>query len=57
MESLFSEYKDYPFIKLEQIEKFDFATIIPDTVWNSLETIGTQKKLTDEDGNVDLFGL
>ena len=57
MESLFTEYKDYPFIKLEQIEKFDFAPIVPDTVWNSLETIGTQKKLTDEDGNVDLFGL
>jgi hypothetical protein len=57
MGSLFTEYKDYPFIKLDQIEKFDFAPIVPDTVWNSLETIGTQKKLTDEYGNVDLFGL
>lgn len=57
MESLFLEYKDYPFLKLEQIEKFDFAPIVPDSVWNSLEAIGTQKKLKDEDGNVDLFGL
>jgi hypothetical protein len=57
MESLFIEYKDYPFIKLEQIEKFDFAPIVPDTVWNSLEAIGTQKKLKDADGNVELFGL
>lgn len=57
MESLFSEYNDYPFIKLEQIEKFNFAPIVPDAVWNSLEAISTQKKLTDVDGNVDLFGL
>lgn len=57
MESLFTEYNDYPFIKLEQIEKFDFAPIVPDTVWNSLEAISIQKKLTDEGGNVDLFGL
>jgi len=56
-ESLFTEYKDYPFIKLEQIEKFDFAPIIPDSVWSNLEAIGTQKRLTDEDGNVDLFGI
>lgn len=57
MESLFTEHKDYLFLKLEQIEKFDFAPIVPDTVWNSLEVINTQKKLTDKDGNVDLFGL
>src|SRR5690606_10628696 len=57
MESLFTEYGDYQFLKLEQIEKFDFAPIVPDTVWNSLEAIGTQKRLTDEDGDVDLFGI
>jgi len=57
MESMFTDYKDYLFIKLKQIEKFDFAPIVPDTVWNSLEAISTQKRLTDEDGNVDLFGL
>lgn len=57
MESLFVEYKEYPFIKLEQIEKFDFAPIVPDSVWSNLEAIGAQKRLTDEDGNVDLFGI
>lgn len=56
-ESLFTEYRDYPFLKLEKIEKFDFAPIVPDTVWNSLEAIGAQKKLKDVDGDVDLFGL
>lgn len=56
-ESLFTEYRDYPFLKLEKIEKFDFAPIVPDTVWNSLEVIGAQKKLKDVDGDVDLFGL
>ncbi|MBK8291016.1 MAG: DUF4062 domain-containing protein [Flammeovirgaceae bacterium] len=57
MESLFIEYKDYPFIKLEKIEMFDFAPIVHDSVWKNLEAIGAQKKLTDEDGNVDLFGI
>jgi hypothetical protein len=55
--SLFDENKDYPFIKLDKIEKFNFAPIVPDTVWNSLEAIGAQKKLKDVDGDVDLFGL
>ena len=57
MESLFDECKDYPFIKIEKIEKFDFAPVVPDSVWSNLEAIGTQKKLTDENGNVDLFGI
>ncbi|MCR9063831.1 MAG: DUF4062 domain-containing protein [Cytophagales bacterium] len=56
-ESLFTEYRDYPFLKLEIIEKFDFAPIVPDSVWNSLEAIGAQKKLKDVDGDVDLFGI
>jgi len=57
MEFLFAEYRDYPFIKLQQIEKFDFAPIVPDAVWNGLEAIGAQKKLKDAYGNVDLFGI
>lgn len=57
MASIFDEYKDYQFIKLKKIEKFDFAPIVPDSIWNNLEPIGTQKKLTDEIGNVDLFGI
>jgi hypothetical protein len=55
--SLFDENKDYPFIKLDKIEKFDFAPFVPDTVWNTLEAIGAQRKLKDVDGDVDLFGL
>ncbi len=57
MESLFGEYKDYPFIKLDKIEKFDFAPVVPDSVWTNLEANGAQKKLSDENGNVDLFGV
>jgi len=57
MESLFDECKDYQFIKLEKIEKFEFAPIVPDSVWNNLEAIGTQKKFQDENGNVELFGI
>lgn len=56
-ESIFLEYKDYPFLKIGDIEKFDFAPIVPDNVWTNLEEIGAQKKLTDENGNVDLFGI
>lgn len=56
-ESIFLEYKDYPFLKIGNIEKFDFAPIVPDNVWNNLEEIGAQKKLADENGNVDLFGI
>jgi len=54
-ESLFIEYRDYPFLKIGSIEKFDFAPIVPDLVWNNLEDVGTQKRLQDENGDVDLF--
>ncbi len=57
MESLFDEYKEYPFLKLQKIEKFDFAPIVPDLIWNNLEAIGAQKKNEDKDGNVELFGI
>lgn len=56
-ESMFLEHKDYPFLKIGKIEKFDFAPIVPDNIWNSLEDIGAQNKLKDENGNVDLFGI
>jgi Domain of unknown function (DUF4062) len=56
-ESLFREYKDYPFIHLGQIEKFNFAPIVPDNTWINLEEQGGQKKLIDDDGNIELFGL
>jgi len=51
------EYRDYPFLKIGNIEKFDFAPIVLDLVWNNLEDIGAQKRLQDENGDVDLFGV
>ncbi|HEY5463232.1 MAG TPA: DUF4062 domain-containing protein [Hanamia sp.] len=54
-EPIFMEYRDYPFLKIGNIEKFDFAPIVPDSVWNNLEDIGTQKRLKDDKGNVYLF--
>lgn len=56
-ESIFMEYKDYPFLKIGNIIEFNFAPIVPDNIWNNLEEIGAQKKLTDKNGNVDLFGI
>jgi hypothetical protein len=56
-ESLFAEYNDYPFIRLGQIEKFDFAPIVPDSTWVNLEEQGGQKKLIDRGGDIDLFGI
>ena len=56
-ESLFVEYNDYPFILLGQIEKFDFAPIVPDNTWVNLEEQGGKKKLFDKEGDIDLFGL
>ncbi len=57
MESMFNEYQEYPFIKIENIQKFDFAPIVPDDVWNNLEQVNSQKKLQDRSGNVDLFEI
>lgn len=57
LESMFTQYNDYPFLKIGDIEKFDFAPIVPDNVWNTLEDPNAQKKLKDENGNVDLFGI
>ncbi|GHE73155.1 DUF4062 domain-containing protein [Roseivirga thermotolerans] len=54
-ESLFEEFRDYKFLKLGQIEKFDFSPIVPDNIWVNLEAQGVQKKLSDSSGDVDLF--
>lgn len=56
-ESMFLEFKDYPFLKIGSIEKFDFAPIVPDSVWTNLEDPAALKKLTDDNGNVTLFGI
>lgn len=57
MESLFDEYKDYPFIKIGNIERFDFAPVVPDTVWLNLESPNAHNKMIDEQGNIDLFNI
>jgi hypothetical protein len=56
-ESMFMEFRDYPFLKIGNIEKFDFAPIVPDNVWSNLEDVTAQDKLNDENGNVELFGI
>jgi hypothetical protein len=56
-ETLFTEYREYPFLKIGQIEKFDFAPIVPDDSWVNLEAQGADKKLIDKEGNIGLFGL
>jgi len=55
--SLFLEFCDYPFLSMGHIEKFDFAPIVPDDIWISLEEQGGAKKLIDEKGKIDLFEL
>jgi hypothetical protein len=55
-QSLFSEYDDYPFLSIGQIEKFDFTPIIPDNNWANLEEQGKADMLKDENGNIGLFG-
>ena len=55
--SLFPEYGDYKFLTIGEIEKFDFAPIIPDKIWVNLEEQGFIGKLCDNDGDIGLFGL
>lgn len=55
--SLFSEFGDYPFLKIGGIEKFDFAPIVVDDSWINLEDLDDKKKLTDNNGNIGLFGV
>nr|WP_288812831.1 DUF4062 domain-containing protein [uncultured Sphingobacterium sp.] len=56
-ESIFLEFRDYPFLKIGEIEKFDFQPIVPDNLWSNLEDPNAQKKLNDDNGDVELFGL
>ena len=56
-ESMFMEFRDYPFLKIGNIEQFNFSPTVPDNVWSNLEDATAQNKLKDENGNVDLFGL
>ena len=55
--SLFSEFGDYPFLKIGEIEKFDFAPIVVDDSWINLEDPDGKKKLTDNSGNIGLLGV
>lgn len=54
-EELFKEYKEYPFLKIGDIEKFDFAPIVPDDTWRNLESSIARKKLNDKTGYIDFF--
>jgi hypothetical protein len=53
--SLFPEYGDYQFLTIGQIEKFNFAPIVPDDIWINLEANEAKKKLIDKD-KIGLFG-
>jgi len=53
---IFSELEDYRYLSIEQIEKFDFAPIVPDNVWVKLESPEMSKKLKDKE-NIGLFGV
>jgi hypothetical protein len=55
-QSLFPEFGDYPFLTIGQIEKFDFAPIVPDNIWVNLEEQGSLEKLNDNNNDMGLFG-
>lgn len=56
-ESIFEEFREYPYLKIGNIEDFDFAPIVPDSVWVNLEDPSLQKKLNDNAGDVELFKI
>ena len=43
--SMFTQYDDYKFLALEQMEQFNFSPIIPDNTWLNLESPQERKKL------------
>ena len=53
--SLFSEYSDYKYITIGEIEKFEFAPIIPDNIWKNSEGRDNLDKLCDSDEIIGLF--
>jgi hypothetical protein len=55
--SLFSEHDDYRFLTIGDIEKFDFAPIVPDKIWANMESQESLQKLNDDNGDIGLFGL
>lgn len=52
---LFPEMNDYPFLTLGSILKFEFSPVVNDDIWVNLEDGKQREKLTDKEGNVDLF--
>jgi len=57
VDSLFDEFEDYKFLKIGNIESFQFSPIVPDDIWLHLEDAFSRKKMEDKDGNVDLFEI
>jgi hypothetical protein len=56
--SLFTgDSRDYSFLTIGQIEKFDFIPTVPDDIWTNLEDSEGKKTLIDNNGNIGLFGL
>jgi hypothetical protein len=53
--SLFSKFEEYRFLTIGEIEKIDFAPVVPDDIWVNLESDETKKKLIDND-KIGLFG-
>lgn len=55
--SLFTEYEDYKYLTISDIEKFEFAPIIPDIDLTNLEEQDYLDKMKDNEGDIGLFGL
>lgn len=55
-ESIFDEYKDYPFLKIESFITLETYPRIYDEVWRGLEHKTSKNKLLDKSGVIELFG-
>lgn len=54
--SLIPQIRNYSLLTIGQIEKFEFAPIVPDDIWINLESDEAREKLNDRSDNVGLFG-
>jgi hypothetical protein len=55
--TLFSEYSEYKFLTIGEIEKFEFAPIIPDNIWKKSEEKNNLDKLCDSNEDIGLFEI
>jgi len=54
---LFSEYSDYKYITIGEIEKFEFAPIISDNIWKNSEGKDNLDKLYDSNEDIGLLDI